>query len=148
MGWTAIKLRRISSSPADVVGRMAVMAAQNITKGPSRWDIMLSFFERKELTFTLEDGTVVTMEHITAMMNMRGCEPLVGDFILGETGSDIAECYLLRGPVRDTYQDAFIEYRVRSRTGLCAVVSDADADWLLPSLWSKIMRVDGNYDHR
>lgn len=55
------------------------MATQRIINGPSRWDIMLSFFEDKPITFTLKEGVIVKVSSLFCMWNMAGYEPLVGE---------------------------------------------------------------------
>jgi len=129
------------------------MATQRIINGPSKWDIMLSFFEEKPITFTLEDGTIVKISSTLCMWNMRGYDPLVGS-VSGsdkQLGPGLAEAYLLRcfhdEPTQQ--EEVFIEYRLRSRQGLCVILGQdglADDPTFLPERWSQIMELEeGNY---
>ncbi len=130
---------------------MAVMATQRIINGPSRWDIMLSFFEDKPITFTLKEGVIVKVSSLFCMWNMAGYEPLVGEVNQWDDAgrAGLSESYLLRGFVGPDYKHGFIEYHLRSRTGLCIVLEDHDLPdeyGFLPDYWSKAMGIeDGNY---
>lgn len=127
------------------------MAAQKIINGPSRWDIMLSFFENRELTFTLEGGTVVKMKYIDAMWDMHACDPFDEDIAKGDVdyfNGGVAEGYLLRGPSESGDTEVFVEYRVRSRRGLCSLVSENQCDSAyMPQIWSEIMGLDNDYTY-
>jgi|GEM_PF-6316470 len=86
------------------------MAVQKIINGPSKWDLMLGFFENKGVTFTLEDGTVVFMNGIDAMWDMSLYESIDPD-----SERLIDEGYLLRGPDEGGDIEIFVEYCTRSR---------------------------------
>lgn len=125
------------------------MAALTIKQGPSKWDIMLGFFEDKELHFTLDDGTVITMQYVDAMWDMHGCDPLGDEVAPGDKdyfNGGIGEGYLLRGPDDTGDYEIFVEYRVRSRHGLCSIVhlNQCDSAYM-PRIWSEIMGLENTY---
>jgi hypothetical protein len=128
------------------------MTTQKIINGPSKWDIMLCFFENKRITFTLEDGTIIEVDEIDCMWNMSGYDSYadVNSFKPNDTDhidGFVVEGYLLRGYQYASDKLSFIEYLLRSRNGHHAAVEDderADTSFL-PRVWSEVMGMKNIY---
>lgn len=125
------------------------MTAQKIINGPSKWDIMLSFFEGKKINFTLEDGVVVDIAHVECMWSMVEYISLTPNIDIDkddDANDPSLEGYLLRGHQESSEKIIFIEYYLRSRKGYYAAVEDVEADAsFLPQVWSEIMGLDNAY---
>lgn len=125
------------------------MTAQKIINGPSKWDIMLSFFEGKRISFTLEDGAVIEINHLECMWNMTEYNSLTpnADIDNDDDANDPSlEGFLLRGLDDSSEKITFIEYYLRSRKGYYAAVEDVEAgSSFLPEVWSEIMGLDNLY---
>lgn len=121
------------------------MAIQKIVNGPSRWGIMLGFFEKKEVTFTLEDGTIVIMNSVDAMWNMS-----LYDSIDPDSEIVFDEGYLLSGADETGDCEIFVEYCARSRQGICLLVPSREVPGsaFMPWVWSDIMGLDNLYTSR
>lgn len=124
------------------------MTAQKIINGPSKWDIMLSFFEGMTISFTLEDGVVVEIDDIECMWNMTEYISLTpnADIDNDDANNRSLEGFLLRGLHDSSEKIIFIEYYLRSRKGYYAAVEDVEAESsFLPKVWSEIMGMNNFY---
>lgn len=121
------------------------MAVRKIIEGPSSWDIMLGFFSKKEVVFTLGDGVVVRMGGIDGMWDM-------GDYnsIDPDIDESIDEGYLLCGPDETGNNEIFVEYRTQARQGCCLLVpvGERTDSAFLPAVWSNIMGLHNLYTPR
>jgi hypothetical protein len=124
---------------------------QGIAAGPGQWDLVMSFFEGKPVSFTLQDGSSLNLTCITSMYNMRNHDSL--QLLPNELSSGVRKGYLLAGQVADTEveQEAYIEYILSPKmSGICTVgtwdeLDDLTVNWSLPNLWSDIMGLRNNY---
>lgn len=126
------------------------MCAQKIIDGPSKWEIMLALFDGQDIKFRLEDGSVIVMDGIDAIWDMH-CYESLGDQIQPEDvdyyNGGISEGYLIRGALKSSDGEIFVEYRPLSGRGLCAVVASEDCNSaFMPRIWSDIMGLVGPYN--
>lgn len=113
-------------------------------KGPSQWEVMLSLFENKVISFTLENGYVMPVI-LSTVHDFRAYNML--NRTENHDREHIDQGWLLHGSVHDDWdQDAFIEYDMRNRTGTIVLVSSVGEekpvqlrfDWL-PEYWRVMM---------
>jgi hypothetical protein len=115
-------------------------------KGPSKWDVILAFFENREVMFTLMDGTVVTLDGIDALIQHTAYDTLEDPSWYGEDVScGTKEAWLITGRCVETGEEAFIEYLPLSRSGLCVLATDIQSSqhWQPQTAWSRIMGITG-----
>lgn len=125
---------------------------RTIIGGPSKWDIILSLCEDKPVTFTLQDGEVISMI-IENVHDFRGGDYIQqsGEFVESHPDDD---GWLIAGRPSDSlaHRDGriyqiWIEYDAKPRAGIAVVQSekeytDMSEILFLPFVWHEAMGVD------
>jgi hypothetical protein len=115
--------------------------------GPSKWDLILSLFEKKPIKFTLEGGRVIELiaDAVVESGNADGIAPF--EMYPGEcwTACDyLLSGAITNGPALSYCEYAFIEYGLSPRFGVCAILSEDEFDKIselayLPNVWRQVI---------
>lgn len=120
------------------------MTPQKIVKGPSKWDVMLGFFEGKDVTFTMSDGSTVTLDGIDSLVQHSHYDSLSWDDAAykEDVSNGVQEAWLIQGDTAEG-QEVFIEYLPLSRSGLCSTVTGLDRwnHYAPQAIWRTVMGI-------